>query len=111
LKSRQILVPKTTIVLTSFLLMLLASKDSVKHALLAPAKSTAAPMVTHAHFTSTPAGAEIYIDRSYVGVTPLDIDVTCCWHDVTVTHPGLKPWTKRVRQAGGRANIHAHLQK
>jgi PEGA domain len=38
----------------------------------------------YAHIRSTPAGADILVDNGYVGTTPLDIDLTCCWHDVTL---------------------------
>jgi hypothetical protein len=65
----------------------------------------------HAHIGSMPAAADIQMDGEYVGATPLDIDLTCCFHDVTISKPGLKPWTGRVRNTGTRVNIHADLQK
>jgi len=65
----------------------------------------------HAHITSTPAGADIQVDGAYVGATPADIDLTCCWHDVTILKPGRRPWTRRVRFTGRALNITAHLQK
>jgi hypothetical protein len=64
----------------------------------------------HARISSTPAGADIEVDGVYVGTTPLDIDLTCCFHDVTISKPGLKPWTGRIRN-NGHANINAHLRK
>lgn len=64
-----------------------------------------------AHISSTPAGADIQVDGEYVGATPLDTDLTCCFHDVTISRPGLKPWTGRVRNTGRQVNIHADLQK
>jgi len=65
----------------------------------------------HAHISSTPAAADIQVDGEYVGATPLDIDLTCCFHDVTISKPGLRPWTGRVRNTGRQVNIHADLQK
>jgi len=66
----------------------------------------------HAHIRSTPAGADILVDNGYVGTTPLDIDLTCCWHDVTLIQAGRKPWTRRVRTAAGEdLKITAHLRK
>jgi hypothetical protein len=66
----------------------------------------------HAHIRSTPAGADIFVDNGYVGTTPLDIDLTCCWHDVTLIQTGRKPWTRRVRIAAGEdLKITAHLRK
>jgi uncharacterized protein (TIGR03118 family) len=65
----------------------------------------------HAHISSTPTGADIQVDGAFVGATPSDIDLACCWHDVTILKPGRKPWTKRVRSTGGHVNINAQLQK
>lgn len=65
----------------------------------------------HAHISSTPNAADIQVDGEYVGATPLDIDLTCCFHDVTIIKPGRKPWTRRVRNTGRQVNIHANLQK
>src|SRR5258708_23724560 len=65
----------------------------------------------HAHISFAPTGADIQVDGAEVGATPSDIDLTCCWHDVTILKPGRKPWTKRVRSTGGHVNINAQLQK
>jgi len=65
----------------------------------------------HAHISSTPAGAHIQVDGAYVGATPADIELTCCWHDVTIIKPGRKTWTRRVRITGGHVNINVQLQK
>jgi len=65
----------------------------------------------HAHISSTPAGADIQVDGAFVGATPSDIDLTCCWHDVTIIKQGRKPWTRRVRFTGEDVKITAHLQK
>jgi uncharacterized protein (TIGR03118 family) len=65
----------------------------------------------HAHISSNPPGADIQVDGDYVGATPSDIDLTCCFHDVTIIKPGRKPWTRRVRNTGRQVNIHADLQK
>jgi len=85
------------------------TKDRLKD--VASAKSNTDPTVTHAHVTSTPADADILVDGSYVGATPAVIDLTCCWHDVTISKPGLKPWKRRLRNTGGQITIRAHLQK
>jgi hypothetical protein len=65
----------------------------------------------HAHISSTPAGAYIQVDGKYVGATPADVDLTCCFHDVTISKPGRKPWTRRVRNTGRQVKIHADLEK
>jgi len=85
-----------------------STEDHVEGASLWSPGSTAD---IHAHISSTPAGAEIQVDGAYVGATPSDVDLTCCWHDVTILKPGRKPWTRRVRFTGVDLKITAHLQK
>lgn len=64
----------------------------------------------HARIRSTPSGADILVDGTYVGTTPLDIGLTCCFHDVSISKSGLKRWTGRIRN-NGHPNINVHLQK
>jgi hypothetical protein len=45
---------------------------------------------------------DIQRDGAYVGTTPLVIDLPCCFHDVTISKPGLKQSTGRVRNNGPR---------
>ncbi len=80
---------------------------SIKAALWSP-KSTAN---IRAHISSIPAAADIQVDGAYVGATPSDIDLACCWHDVTIIKPGRKLWTRRARITGGVLKVTAHLQK
>ena len=84
-----------------------STEDHVEEASLLPPRS--APNI-HAHISSTPAGADIRVDGAYVGTTPLDIDLTCCFHDVTISKPRLKQWTGRVRN-NGHANSNAQWRK
>jgi uncharacterized protein (TIGR03118 family) len=85
-----------------------STEDRVEEASLWSPRSS---IDIHAYISSTPAGADIQVDGAYVGATPADIDLTCCWHDVTIIKPGRKPWTRRVRITGGHLNINAQLQK
>src|SRR6267154_1611197 len=84
-----------------------STEDHVEEASLLPPRS--APNI-HAHISSTPAGADIRVDGAYVGTTPLDIDLTCCFHDVTISKPRLKQWTGSVCN-NGHANSNAQLRK
>jgi hypothetical protein len=84
-----------------------ATEHHVEQASLGSPRSTTE---IHAHIRSTPAGADILVDGAYVGTTPLDINLTCCFHDVTISKPGLKPWTGRVRN-NDRANLNVQLRK
>ena len=63
----------------------------------------------HARIKSIPTGADIKVDGAYVGTTPLEIELTCCFHDITISKRGFKPWTGRVRN-NGHANVTAHLK-
>jgi len=85
-----------------------STEDRVEEASRSSPRS---PTDIHAHISSTPAGADIQVDGAYVGATPADIDLTCCWHDVTNIKPGRKPWTRRVRVTGGDVTINVQLQK
>ncbi|HET8922000.1 MAG TPA: TIGR03118 family protein [Candidatus Acidoferrum sp.] len=66
--------------------------------------------VEEASLSSSEPATDMQMDGAYVGTTPLDIDLPCCFHDVTISRPGLKPWTGRVRN-NGHANISSQLQK
>ena len=78
-------------------------------------KSTAAGSASastiNAHFSSIPSGADIHVDGAYVGTTPLLIDLSCCFHDVTISKPGLKPWSGRIRNNHRCTTIHVFLRK
>ena len=52
----------------------------------------------HARINSIPPGADIQVDGTYVGITPLEIDLPCCFHDVTISNRGRKPWAGRGPQ-------------
>ena len=75
-------------------------------AALAPSASV--PKVTVA---STPEGADIEIDGSFVGNTPSSIEVTPGEYQVAVKKPGYKDWTRRLKVSGGDIKINAELEK
>jgi hypothetical protein len=64
----------------------------------------------HARINSIPTGANVKVDGADVGTTPLEIELPCCFHDVTISKPGFKPWTAMVRN-NGHANVTAHLKR
>lgn len=39
----------------------------------------------HARIRSTPGGADIFVDGTYLGTTPLTVDLACCFHDVSIS--------------------------
>lgn len=64
----------------------------------------------HSRINSVPTGANVEVDGADVGTTPLEIDLSCCFHDVTISKRGFKPWATRVRN-NGHANVTAHLKR
>jgi uncharacterized protein (TIGR03118 family) len=60
--------------------------------------------VEEASLWSSEPETDIQMDGASVGTTPLDIDLPCCFHNVTISKPGLKQWTGRVRN-----NVHANI--
>lgn len=64
------------------------------------------------NFTSSPAGADITVDGSYVGNTPSEITVSPGKHVVVFSLPGFSEW-KRVLtvEVGSAVNVTASMQK
>jgi len=60
------------------------------------------------HITSSPDGAEIYIDGRFVGDAPSDFRLAPGDHSVRVAL-GAKEWSRSVRITPGEINIHAKL--
>ncbi len=75
---------------------------------VAPAASVTAPKVTVA---STPEGADIEIDGSFVGNTPSSIDVTPGEHQVSIKKSGYRDWTRKLKVSGGDIKLNAELEK
>ena len=74
--------------------------------------SPAAVGTVRCRFASTPAGAEITLDGSYVGSTPSVIDVSTGKHAVEFSLPGFGRWRRDlIVIAGSELTISAILQK
>jgi len=64
------------------------------------------------NFTSTPSGAEIALDGSYVGNTPSTIAVGAGTHLVVLTMPGFAKWKRELKVSlGSDVDVIATLQK
>lgn len=60
--------------------------------------------------SSSPTGANVYIDNAYKGVTPVDIEVSPGTRTVKVTLPGYLDWSTDVQvTAGGTSQVSASL--
>jgi hypothetical protein len=60
--------------------------------------------------TSTPSGADIELDGSFVGNTPSTIGVSPGDHTIVINKNGYKPWEKKIKVSSGKVNISAELE-
>lgn len=80
-----------------------------------PAAITSAPAPAsteqaHLQLTSTPDGADIEIDGSFVGNTPSTIGVVTGQHKITVTKTGFNPWERTITVSSGQVSVNAILE-
>ncbi len=74
--------------------------------------STAAASSAKLQLESTPPGADIEVDGSFVGNTPSDVQVTEGEHTVTVKKSGFKDWERKLKvSAGSSVHVNAELEK
>ncbi|MGB8772208.1 MAG: PEGA domain-containing protein [Candidatus Korobacteraceae bacterium] len=60
---------------------------------------------------STPDGADIEIDGSFVGNTPSVVELAPGEHVVIVKKAGYKPWERKLKVSGGEIKLTAELEK
>ena len=60
---------------------------------------------------STPAGADIEIDGSFVGNTPSMVEVTPGEHQIVIKKSGYQPWQRKMKIMSGSINVSAELEK
>jgi PEGA domain len=60
--------------------------------------------------SSTPDGADIEIDGSFVGNTPSTIGVAAGQHKITVTKAGFNPWERTISISSGQVSVNATLE-
>jgi len=64
------------------------------------------------NFSSTPTGAEIMLDGSYVGNTPSSITAAPGRHGVELSMPGFAAWKRELQVTdGSKVDVNATLQK
>lgn len=61
--------------------------------------------------SSTPSGADIEVDGSFVGSTPSVIDVPPGDHSVAIKKSGYRSWERKIKVTGGSVNLSAELEK
>lgn len=71
------------------------------------------PVVTGAAsslaISSTPAGADIYLDQNFVGNTPSTVSVPSGKHSVSVRKAGFQDWVRDMNFSGGSITLSAEL--
>ena len=60
---------------------------------------------------STPSGADIEIDGSFVGNTPSTLSVAPGSHKIAVKRKGFTDWTKTLNVTGGSVHLNAELEQ
>jgi len=92
--------------------------DLAKFQPAVPAQQVAAtPVATVAtsakiQLESSPSGADIELDGSFVGNTPSDVQVAEGDHTVTVKKAGFKDWERKMKiSAGSSVHLSAELEK
>ena len=61
---------------------------------------------------SSPPGADIEVDGSFVGSTPSDVQVAEGDHTVVVKKSGFKNWERKLKSsAGSSVSLNAELEK
>ncbi len=60
---------------------------------------------------STPDGADIEVDGSFMGNTPSSIELAAGEHTVVVKKAGYAPWERKLKLTGGDIKLNAELQK
>ncbi len=71
----------------------------------------AAGAATELDLSSTPAGADVSIDGSFVGNTPSSFNMAPGDHTVSIKMAGFQSWDRTIHTSGGKVNLAATLVK
>ena len=69
-----------------------------------------APSQAMLDISSTPSGAEIEVDGSFVGNAPSSLGVAPGEHTIKLTKTGYTAWEKKIRTSSGQVKLAAELQ-
>jgi PEGA domain-containing protein len=75
-----------------------------------PAPTIASTAQAQLQVTSTPDGADIEIDGSFIGNTPSTVGVPPGQHQLSVKKTGFKPWERKLTVSSGQVNVNAVLE-
>jgi len=83
--------------------------SSPETAALRPSASQQTASPSSVSVSSTPVGAEIYLDQDFVGNTPSTIHVQLGRHSVAVKKAGFFDWVREMTFSGGNITLSAQL--
>ncbi len=64
------------------------------------------------NITSSPEGADIYLDQNFIGNAPAMVKLTAGQHNLRLTLPGYHVWTRPITaQNGSEARVNANMVK
>jgi len=87
-----------------------AGSTATPAAAAAPAPSADQTASAQLQITSTPDGADVEIDGSFVGNTPSTLGVSAGQHQLVVKKAGFKPWERKITVSTGQVNVNAALE-
>jgi len=74
-----------------------------------PAGISVSTAPTNITITSTPTGAEMYVDENFVGNTPSTVNVPSGRHSISVKKAGFRDWVREMNLSGGTITLVAEL--
>jgi len=75
------------------------------------APSSSSSLTPRVSVVSTPDGADIEIDGSFVGSTPSALNVAAGEHSVVIKKSGYETWERKLKVTGGDITLRAELEK
>jgi len=88
-----------------------AQKQPAAQLVAVSQKSGDAAPASQVSVSSTPDGADIEVDGSFMGSTPSVIDLAPGEHSVVVKKAGYKDWQRTMKVMGGSLHLSAELEK
>jgi hypothetical protein len=61
--------------------------------------------------SSTPSGADVEVDGSFMGDTPSQLTLATGDHTIKVSKSGFKTWERKLKISGGSVNLNAELEQ
>lgn len=72
---------------------------------------SAGMVASNVTISSSPAGADIYVDQNFAGNTPSTLSVPPGKHTISVKKTGFQDWVRDMNLSGGTINLSAELVK